>query len=386
MLKDGNKGITLVALVLTIIILLILAGISISALTNTGIFEKAEEAKRKTEEAENEEQKTLEEYEIAFDENTTVKLVNDKMNKVLSTKKNVKIEDEKGNIFVLPAGFKIVVDDTTDNAKTVDKGIVVEDATVSEDGTKTSTNGSQFVWIPVGTIKKLDGTEIGINLNRYIFPNGIPIAQGEEGIAFATGAYQELEVSSKGNVVAKSIVNFKKSVSTNGGYYIGRYEARTSITRTANDIELTQVTERGDENVYFYVTQKQAADLSKNMYNSDLYTSDLMNSYAWDTAIVFLQSCGKNLMYSRQNSLNDEVALMGTNNLGDVNKIDIQCNVYDMASNLREYSTETVTEEGYPCSRRGGLFGHEGYVAGSRENTSTNYSYIHDGFRVLLYL
>ena len=43
-----NKGITLVALIVTIVILLILAGISISTLTNTGIFEKVQEAKRKT--------------------------------------------------------------------------------------------------------------------------------------------------------------------------------------------------------------------------------------------------------------------------------------------------------------------------------------------------
>ena len=34
----NNKGITLVALVITIIILLILAGISIQAITNTGLF------------------------------------------------------------------------------------------------------------------------------------------------------------------------------------------------------------------------------------------------------------------------------------------------------------------------------------------------------------
>ena len=39
--KRKNNGITLVALVVTIIILLILAGITISSLTNTGIFEKA---------------------------------------------------------------------------------------------------------------------------------------------------------------------------------------------------------------------------------------------------------------------------------------------------------------------------------------------------------
>ena len=47
-----NKGITLVALVITIIILLILAGITISSLTNTGIFKKAREAKEKTQQAE----------------------------------------------------------------------------------------------------------------------------------------------------------------------------------------------------------------------------------------------------------------------------------------------------------------------------------------------
>ena len=51
MLKNKNKGITLVALVITIIILLILAGISISALTNTGIFGKAKDAKQKSEDA-----------------------------------------------------------------------------------------------------------------------------------------------------------------------------------------------------------------------------------------------------------------------------------------------------------------------------------------------
>ena len=47
MKKITNKGITLVALVVTIVILLILAEISISALTQTGIFQKAKESKKK---------------------------------------------------------------------------------------------------------------------------------------------------------------------------------------------------------------------------------------------------------------------------------------------------------------------------------------------------
>lgn len=55
MLLKKNKGITLVALVITIVILLILAGISISALTNTGIFGKAIQSKEKSEESQEEE-------------------------------------------------------------------------------------------------------------------------------------------------------------------------------------------------------------------------------------------------------------------------------------------------------------------------------------------
>ena len=51
-MKKKSKGITLVALVITISLLLILSGISISALTNTGIFQKAKDAKQASENAE----------------------------------------------------------------------------------------------------------------------------------------------------------------------------------------------------------------------------------------------------------------------------------------------------------------------------------------------
>ena len=63
----NSKGITLVALVITIIILLILAGISISALTNTGIFQRAKDAKAKSEEAELKQNETLDSYENELD-------------------------------------------------------------------------------------------------------------------------------------------------------------------------------------------------------------------------------------------------------------------------------------------------------------------------------
>ncbi len=63
----NTKGITLVALVITIIILLILAGISISALTNTGIFQKAKDAKQKSENAALDQNTKLDEYENEID-------------------------------------------------------------------------------------------------------------------------------------------------------------------------------------------------------------------------------------------------------------------------------------------------------------------------------
>lgn len=52
-----NGGITLIALVVTIIVLIILAGVSISMLTGqNGILTRAAEAKEKTEKAQRDEQ------------------------------------------------------------------------------------------------------------------------------------------------------------------------------------------------------------------------------------------------------------------------------------------------------------------------------------------
>ena len=80
-IKPENKGITLIALVITIIILLILATISIQSLTNTGLFQKANEAKDKTKNATENQAKTLNEYE-------------DELNKYISETKEYKLADK----------------------------------------------------------------------------------------------------------------------------------------------------------------------------------------------------------------------------------------------------------------------------------------------------
>ena len=81
----SQRGITLIALIITIIILLILAGLSISALTNQGLFKNAKEAQNAMDKAEGEQGKVLNEYEdeinkyLENDDKTAKKLV-DKVN------------------------------------------------------------------------------------------------------------------------------------------------------------------------------------------------------------------------------------------------------------------------------------------------------------------
>ena len=377
MLKNKNKGITLIALVITIIILLILAGISISALTNQGLFKNAKAAQNSTEKAEKEQGQILNEYEDEINkylgnskEESKVPTVEEsiKKNGALSTTDNTELKDAKNNKIVVPAGFKIV-----NGATTVDKGIVVEDVT------ETATKGSQFVWIPVGTITKADGTTATITLGRYDFNSTTGVESAYSGSYVEEDSNDSSTLKKYGNTIAKNITNFKNSVATNGGYYIGRYEARTATARNASGNALTQITEKGTENVYNYVTQLQAAQLSQNMYNSDKLTSDLINSYAWDTATVFIQNCGTNSKYSIQNSLNTSLSQKGT-------ATDIQCNIYDMAGNVYEWTTETSSDSSRPCVNRGGRYSYSySYTSYSGIGNTSNSDVIF-GFRPLLYL
>ena len=280
---------------------------------------------------------------------------------------NTELTDAYGNKIVVPAGFKILSDSTT-NATTVDKGIVIEDATGG------ATNGSQFVWIPVGDIKKADGTTEKIELNRYTFndTDAKAISQGDKNIY---SNFNELKVKEENKVSSKDIDKFKSSVIKNEGYYIGRYEARKS-----SETGLNNVLENKSYQLYNNVTQLQASDLSSNMYKSDNFISDLINSYAWDTAIYFLQVFGNNKKYSMQASLNTGViALKGTDN-------DVQCNVYDMASNIREWTTENYLEKNLLGTIRGGAYGDSSLNSSKRASISNSYSSNGIGFRPILYI
>ena len=142
----------------------------------------------------------------------------------IQTENNVEAEDKYGNPVVVPKGFKVVVDETTNNATTVAEGIVIEDI-----------NGNQFVWIPTGTYKvdengttktnDLTRRQWGTTANTVQDPTpitGDEVADGYDGEVY----YGEGDSRS---VAHDTIANFLNSAKPtveggNGGFYIGRYE------------------------------------------------------------------------------------------------------------------------------------------------------------------
>ncbi len=306
---------------------------------------------------------------------------------------NTTVKDNLGNQVVVPAGFKVVNPD--DN---VTDGIIIEDISHS------ATAGSQFVWIPVGeVIKDSAGNKETITLSRYTFANdnvGTPIDKGSAKIESdfnSSYSHTEINTAPNGNKTAKENIEseesgFRKSVKDNRGYYIGRYEARdkdATETRTSSSNKTNQLVCTANKYVYNYITQPKAAELSRGMYSDSNFESDLMNSYAWDTAIVFLQKfdnrANKDSLkpYSGQTSLNDSLASQGTNNLS---KKDVICNVYDMASNCREWTTEACNLSPYPCTVRGGRYDSSDYYTSLRSFNSTGDSFGYISFRPLLYM
>ncbi len=358
--RKNTEGITLIALVITIIVLLILAGVSIAMLTGqNGILTQAQRAKNETENAQANEQNTLANYESYLNSYSG---------------ENTEFTDSLGNKVIVPAGFRVV-----------NPGDNVEDGIIIEDVTHGATAGSQFVWIPVGTgIKKRDGTTFNITLERYEFNR--ETGQLEE--YTASCKEETLSEHTYDNIPAKDIEAFILKVNNEThGYYIGRYEARTATKRTTKTDALTQITVKPDDYVYNYVTQLQAAELSRNMYNDTNFVSDLINSYAWDTAIEFLQKCdnreNKEKAYSIQTSLNRDLAPKGTNN-EEIQ--DIICNIFDMASNCYEWSTETGRNtENKPCVCRGGRYTSDTHYTGTRSDIEKTNSYYDSCFRPILY-
>ncbi len=444
-----QTGITLIALVVTIVVLLILAGVSINALFgDSGIINKAQDAQNKMDQAVENDQKGINELSNWLDSkingstggNTTgddtpteKPLITDSSltsdDRINSESTTVIAKDKKGNQVVVPGGFKI----SSASGETVQQGIVIEDK-----------EGNQFVWVPVSNINgdgsnkivKDDGSEVEITLGRYTFATSspgtpTPIQKGSEyaqttiaqatagtldtkyGVAKSTYYFYELNGSRTSNelddltgtnTTAKNLKEFIEKTETNKGFYIARYEAsygsgyNSSGTDTAakfgNAKPLSKVSTAKSKSsmnytegtLWNFITQPQAALVSQNMYKNDKYVeSDLINSYAWDTAIVYIQAMGNTNYANANRDTTGNKSLMNTGLTGDE-----KCKIFDMAGNTQEwtteYSTYTLSSDAYPCTNRGGYYSSSYCYTSIRSYHYATNSYSDFSFRPLLYV
>ena len=415
-----NRGITLIALAVTIIVILILAGVTIDALfSENGIINKAKEAANSMNNAVANDQAELNDLLEELNE-----IMNSEWNNNIEIPdpgpdlptdiedvtdiqdETVEVEDEYGNKVTIPKGFEVVEEEGI----TVPEGIVIQDA-----------NGNQFVWIPVGRVYK-DASKTNysdIQLGRYTFNtnNGTPtpmqLAYTDENSENYTQLIGILDdygydcfeyatrenpdgIASGGpdglNAIAKNLAAFVDSVRNNGGYYLARYEASYGSGSSVADYKplskvstSTTFSKSKVGSLWNSVTQIDAAKISRNMYNNDSSVgveSDLVNSYAWDTAIVFIQEMG-NKNYANKASVNSSRKNTGTTG-------DEVCNIHDMASNCIEWSTEystgTDSNSAYPCVGRGCSYLNDiDYTAYRDESIATSRSNS-TSFRILLYV
>ena len=445
---SNQTGITLIALVVTIVVLLILAGVSLNAIfSENGIIKRAQDAQNKMDEATQNDLDSINELNnwidgkvngttgggtTGGDETPTEKpLITDSSltsnDRTTSESTTVIAKDKKGNQVVVPGGFKI----SSASGESVQQGIVIEDK-----------DGNQFVWVPVSNkngdgsnkIVKDDGSEVEITLGRYTFATSSPgtpaikqkgseydqttLAQATSGtlntkygVAKSTYYFYELNGSRPGkeksdltgtNTTAKNLKDFIEKTESNKGFYIARYEASygsgynssgtDTATKFGNAKPLSKVSTANSTSsmnynnsgtLWNFITQPQAALVSQNMYKNDKYVeSDLINSYAWDTAIVYIQAMG-NSNYANQTDGNGTLKNTGSTE-------DEKCKIFDMAGNLyeltTEYSTDTLSSNAYPCTLRGGYYDNSNFYTSLRIDliaTDSSYSL---SFRPLLYV
>ena len=392
MLGD-KKGITLVALVVTIVVLLILAGVSINlVLGNNGIIAKAKDAETKSAEASQNDLKGMNglvsEMEGALAGNGSTGSGSGNGNTGSGNNfvtKNTEVTYPGGNVWI-PEGFKI----SKDSASTVQGGVVIEDK-----------DGNQFVWVPVATIADYKRTAYSYNVateETDTATNSIKINYGSSNSDYFTEALPEDE---------------KISVERYKGFYIGRYEAgdkestgTTKATfRTRSSGADNAVTIKADQVPYNYVTRAQAISLAEGFKDKQGYkaTTKLVSSYAWDTTIAFIEKTVNNYGSSspQGNYLDTSVTYKDITDENKSEKTKAEnssllvatgqttpvCNIYDMGGNVAEWTTESYSTTIIPYAVRGGTYydGFARYPAGHRNGSSGNANE-HDGFRLTLFM
>ena len=413
-----NKGITLVALVVTIVVLLILAGVSINlVLGDNGIIAKAKEAQRKSAEASQNDLIGMNELAQQLGEKINGSTGSGSGNGGTGGK------TEPETVPYLPSD-----DFHYDTSTSVDTGLIIADS-----------NGNEYVWVVVPRTTAVYKTT-GLGKTTFTDADYTSIEKDLKDYTstyVTTSGYSDTWYADNQNEGWLSETEYKtlknsmlKSVYENGGFYVGRYEAgiienRTSESATNSDGKYTiegmpvPVT-KADAYPYTYVTRTQAQNLASNV-NSGTKTSSLMFGVQWDLVLAFMHNKGniadstltsnsttignyKNNLWTIKNANAkystdygrtftacpnpfkkdaDSKILLTT---GADSSFSVQ-NIYDIAGNVYEWTLEKTDRGSLPCAQRGGDFYDtgSGSPAAKRNNFytfSTDYSI---GFRVTLW-
>ena len=360
--KKDIKGITLIALVVTIIVLLILAGVAISlTIGSNGIFTRAENAVDRYEIASKDEQdemnKAVDFMDKYMNEDNDAEKSEVEKAKESGTffEKDTTIKDDLENEIRVPEEFKIA----EDSATAVEDGIVIEDRV-----------GNQFVWIPAKT-----GS--GATIHTTLGDKTIIYQRTDFGKQ--DGNYSDYSETLPTDEEA--------SVNANGGYYIGRFEAGDKLStdakkmREEGDNQSNEISIKKGQAPYNYITYDNSNNLAEGMASARGYkgTTKITSSYAWDTAINFIQIKIPDYgTYSPQGNFWDisfeytdiegKVQTKTNQTLVPTGQTTAVSNIYDMGGNCWERTSEFCSKENVPITGRGCYYGN-----GSRPDASAGY-------------
>lgn len=388
MRKMKNDGITLIALVITIIVLLILAGVSIAMLTgNNGILKQAEESKNKTEEAKLEEERKLDDYE-------------DYINKNISG-----LPKTEETIPYLPNSDFYQVEGTT-----LDTGVVIKDK-----------EGNSYVWIevPKNTIYKnakfnTDYEAIEKDLQNYAINYRGEKPEWTDTWYEGSGIENETAYNTLKNKMLQSIYD-------NGGFWISQYEIGSEVTRSNKNDTLTKGFSKEGMYPYCQITCSKAQTIANN-FNSGNKTSSLLFGLQWDLVCKYIETKGaktqeeintnssnwgnylnesfeiSNGKYSIDSGVTftdvvnnykkeKDTKVLLTTGASERNKV---LNIYDFAGNVYEWTLENTntTQNDLHCVLRGGsciYYGNAREASLRYDISSIVNGYFDVGFRVTIY-
>ena len=430
MKTKSNKGITLIALVITIIVLLILAGVTIAALSgDNGILKRAAEAKEQTNQKNDEETEKLAGYESTIDQyanGATGGSGNGGQGGsgggTGTNFTNVNTADSN------PAG--VVPENSTVVEADASKGIVIKDK-----------NNNEWVWIEVPKTTVFTGLTIDTSTelteqnytdikNKLItYAGGYREGSSGQGCTWTDEWYNGCGMTSDEYTTAYQ--KMLKSVYTYGGFWIGRYEAgiegtttETTNARTSSSARITigtspKAVSQKDAILYNWVYCSEAQALAKEMTPNSNYTSSLMFGIQWDLVCKYLEVKGK-LATANINSdssawgnysnvgrtISSNKAKQTTNNgstwttitgtkpassvllTAGASEETNKMNIYDFAGNEWEWTLEKASSSSIPCAGRGGYYGYSGSrsPASNRNDYNTTNASNNIGFRPTLYV